>query len=71
MFLHNLWSSPARIIAGMWLLFNELESAVFVGVLLLVAMTPIQIRVMGKIAGLMRRNFKEADARIKAMNEIL
>ena len=42
--LHNLWSSPARIIFAMYLLYTELQAAVFVGVALLIAITPLQVR---------------------------
>jgi ABC-type multidrug transport system fused ATPase/permease subunit len=69
--LHNIWSSPARIIVAMYLIYTEMGAAVFVGVGLLIAVTPVQVKVMGKIAGLMKGVFKESDQRIKLMNEIL
>ncbi len=40
---HNLWSSPARIAVAMYLLYTELRFAVFVGVGLLIIMTPLQV----------------------------
>ena len=70
--LHNLWSSPLRIILGMYLLFDSpLRASVLAGVALLLLLIPAQVKVMGRMARLLKRALKEADARVKVVNEIL
>lgn len=71
MMLHNLWSSPLRIGIGMYLLWDGLGPSVVAGVLLLIIVTPLQVKVMKKIAMLMKKQFSIADERIKTVNEIL
>ncbi len=69
--LHQLWSSPARIAVAMYLIYTELGYAVLVGVAVLLLLTPLQGRAMGRIAVLMKSVFKESDGRIKLINEVL
>ena len=68
---HNLWSAPMRIVLGTVLLYDALGPAVLIGVGLLIVITPIQIRVMQRLAKLMKINFGISDRRIKLMNEVL
>lgn len=68
---HNLWSAPARMVLGMALLYNAIGPAVFVGVGLVIIVTPLQILVMRKIAKEMKMNYTISDKRVKLMNEVL
>ena len=71
-FMHNLWSSPVRIVIGMYMLASSpLKGAVFAGVALLILLIPLQIKVMGRVAALMKKTFKEADKRLKVTSEIM
>lgn len=72
MTLHNLWSSPVRIAIGMYLLFDSpLRASVLAGIALLVLLIPAQVKVMSRMAQLLKKSLREADGRVKVVNEIL
>ncbi len=45
--LHNLWSCPARIIVAMYLLYDEMQASILIGLFLLVITMPINVRIVG------------------------
>jgi ATP-binding cassette, subfamily C (CFTR/MRP), member 1 len=69
--LHNLWSSPCRIIVGAALLYEGLGPAVFAGVLLVLIGIPLQTRIMARVAQLTGLTLKKSDLRVKATTEAM
>ena len=71
MTLHNLWSSPFRLIIGLTLLILEVGYAGLVGFALIILAMPLQIYIVKKFAEKYGEVMKTADERIKMLNEIL
>ncbi|XP_013391801.1 multidrug resistance-associated protein 1-like [Lingula anatina] len=69
-----LWmfvSAPVQIALALWLLYQQLEGAIFAGLAVMVLLIPINGVVATKLRKLQVANLKMKDSRIKLMNEVL
>ncbi|WOG86122.1 hypothetical protein DCAR_0205322 [Daucus carota subsp. sativus] len=69
--LHNLWSSPFRIIMALVLLYQQLGVASILGSLVLLLMIPLQTFIVSKARKFSREGLECTDKRAGLMNEIL
>ncbi|KAL1826245.1 hypothetical protein ACET3Z_004657 [Daucus carota] len=69
--LHNLWSSPFRIIMALVLLYQQLGVASILGSLVLLLMIPLQTFIVSKARKFSREGLECTDKRVGLMNEIL
>ncbi|KAG0197026.1 hypothetical protein BGX28_009470, partial [Mortierella sp. GBA30] len=68
----TMWISiPAEIGTGLWLLYRLLGWSVWVGLLIMVAMTPLQIWRAKIFGGMQNQKWKYMDERIRLTTEVL
>ena len=69
-FIHYSWVSPIQLGICLWLLFRQLGPSAFVALAVLLAMLPLQARVMGMTQGFAKRTMAFSDARMKLVSEV-
>ncbi|KAH7289296.1 hypothetical protein KP509_31G069200 [Ceratopteris richardii] len=69
--LHNLWSSPLRIIIAIVLLFYQLGWASLVGASVLLLLFPVQTFIITRMQKLTKEGLQRTDKRIGLMYEVL
>jgi ATP-binding cassette subfamily C (CFTR/MRP) protein 1 len=63
--------APIQIILALFLIYQQVGNATWVGVAYMVVLAPINMKVFGIVATMRRRVLKFSDMRVKMMNEIL
>ncbi|XP_066155170.1 multidrug resistance-associated protein 1-like [Euwallacea fornicatus] len=71
MFINTLWSAPVSIILALVFLYQELGMAVFAGLLVMLALIPINSLIVKKSRNFHVNQMKNKDERVKVMNEVL
>lgn len=70
-YLHVIWSAAFQIILILYLLYQTLGWATFVGLALLIAMIPMNGKVFSSLHTYQKKYMEHKDVRIKLMNELL
>ena len=71
-YLHNLmWSSPLQILISMVLLYRLVGVASLVGLIVMIAVMPVNAAILLKLRKLQEANMKEKDSRVKQVSEML
>ncbi|EKX42001.1 hypothetical protein GUITHDRAFT_88223 [Guillardia theta CCMP2712] len=71
-YLHNLvWSSPLQILLSMILLYRMVGVASLVGLLVMIAIMPINASILIQLRKLQEKNMVEKDRRVKQVSEML
>ena len=71
-YLHNLvWSSPLQILISMVLLYRLVGVASLVGLVVMIAVMPVNAAILLKLRKLQEANMKEKDKRVKQVSEML
>ena len=69
--VNSMWSAPLQIIIAIYLLWQQLGIATLAGVVVMLALMPINGFVAARLRLLQQSLMKVKDKRIKLMNEIL
>lgn len=69
--LNVLWSSPARIVISVALLYQQLGPSAFVALGLLLALIPVQKVLVTKMRTLLKKSLGQTDERVKLTNEVM
>eukprot|EP00929_Paragymnodinium_shiwhaense_P029915 TRINITY_DN17055_c0_g1_i1.p1 TRINITY_DN17055_c0_g1~~TRINITY_DN17055_c0_g1_i1.p1 ORF type:complete len:1486 (-),score=344.05 TRINITY_DN17055_c0_g1_i1:247-4704(-) len=69
--LSFLWSMPLMLIVGLGLLYNILGVAAFTPVVIMLALSPLNSFLVGKLMNFSRQVNKDRDSRIKVLTEVL
>lgn len=70
-YLHNIWSAPLQIILSVLLLYTYLGVAAFVGLGVMIFLTPINAFFSMQYSKNQTKKLIEKDNRIKTINEML
>ena len=70
-FMHVLWSAPFRIISSMILLYKFMGIAALAGAGLLVAVIPLQKKLVALMTAQVKRSQQFTDERLKAITEVM
>ena len=70
-YLHMLWSSPFQIVIALGFLYKLLGLSIFVGVLIILLLIPINALISRRIRLYQQNLLKRNDARMKLINELL
>eukprot|EP00879_Flechtneria_rotunda_P018134 GHRR01019017.1.p1 GENE.GHRR01019017.1~~GHRR01019017.1.p1 ORF type:complete len:554 (+),score=195.82 GHRR01019017.1:143-1663(+) len=68
---HELWSLPLQIVAAMWLLYIQVRTAFIAGVILCIALIPINRLIAQKIQAASVQLMSSKDGRIALLGEVL
>ena len=71
MFVHYLWCGPLQFLIVMYLTWEKIGYATFVGGALIIAMVPFQSWIGRKFSQLRNETAKKTDERIRIMSEII
>ena len=71
LYLHNIWSAPLQIILSVLLLYTYLGVAAFVGLGVMIVLTPINAFLSMQYSKNQTKKLIEKDNRIKTINEML
>ena len=71
MFIHYLWCGPLQFVIVMYLTYQAIGPATFVGGALIIAMVPFQSWIGRKFSQLRNETAKKTDERIRIMSEII
>ncbi|KAK7503669.1 hypothetical protein BaRGS_00005208, partial [Batillaria attramentaria] len=69
--LHELWTSPIKIVFCLYMLYTALGPSMLYGVLLLAALVPIQLVLVRTLTKMHKERMEQKDERLKSLTEVI